>query len=148
MEGESGSPAGENPARVSYSAETTNTRFHITRRRSYLVVAILFLINLLNYMDRSIVAGVLDGIQDYFKINDSSAGLLQTVFICSYMILAPLFGYLGDRYNRKILMSIGILVWCAVTLAGSFVTKSVCQLSFILMNYSSRFETVNEILLY
>ncbi|XP_048413530.1 protein spinster homolog 3-like [Stegostoma tigrinum] len=119
MEGQSSPPTG-----VSYSSETANAPFHITRRRSYLVVAILFLINLLNYMDRSIIAGVLDGIQNYFKINDASAGLLQTVFICSYMILAPLFGYLGDRYNRKILMSIGILIWCAVTLAGSFITKS------------------------
>ncbi|XP_078081297.1 protein spinster homolog 1-like isoform X2 [Mustelus asterias] len=98
--------------------------FHISRARSYTVVFILFLINLLNYMDRFIVAGVLGEIQDYFKINDTLAGLLQTVFICSYMILAPLFGYLGDRYNRKILMSIGILIWCVVTLAGSFTTQS------------------------
>ncbi|XP_041053729.1 protein spinster homolog 3-like [Carcharodon carcharias] len=75
-------------------------------------------------MDRFIIAGVLSGIQDYFKISDTSAGLLQTVFICSYMILAPLFGYLGDRYNRKILMSIGIFIWCGVTLAGSFTTQS------------------------
>ncbi|XP_043574745.1 protein spinster homolog 3-like [Chiloscyllium plagiosum] len=130
MDGSSGSLTQENPPGVRYSSmsspgsETATANFHISRGRSYLVVAILFLINLLNYMDRSIIAGILDGIQDYFKISDSSAGLLQTVFICSYMILAPLFGYLGDRYNRKVLMFVGILIWCAVTLAGSFVTKS------------------------
>ncbi len=39
--------------------------------------------------------GVLKETQNYFKIDDSSSGLLQTVFICSYMLLAPLFGYLG-----------------------------------------------------
>ncbi|XP_038670002.1 protein spinster homolog 3-like [Scyliorhinus canicula] len=98
--------------------------FYISPTRSYIVTFILFLINLLNYMDRFIIAGVLGDIQDYFKINDTLAGLLQTVFICSYMILAPLFGYLGDRYDRKMLMSIGIFIWCGVTLAGSFTTPS------------------------
>uniref|UniRef100_UPI00398F072F protein spinster homolog 3-like isoform X2 n=1 Tax=Pristiophorus japonicus TaxID=55135 RepID=UPI00398F072F len=109
------------PASVQFSG---SGRFQISPGRSYTVIAILFLINLLNYMDRFIIAGVLENIQNYFKINDSSAGLLQTVFICSYMVLAPLFGYLGDRYNRKILMCIGIIMWCGVTLAGSFVTQS------------------------
>ncbi len=39
--------------------------------------------------------GVLEKIQDFFDIGNSEAGLLQTVFVCSYMALAPLFGYLG-----------------------------------------------------
>lgn len=74
---------------------------------------VLFLINLLNYMDRFAIAGthfesiknsfitcnltlgVLEQIQDYFHIDDTKAGLLQTVFVCSYMALAPLFGCLG-----------------------------------------------------
>jgi len=39
--------------------------------------------------------GVLEKIQIYFGINNTEGGLLQTVFVCSYMALAPLFGYLG-----------------------------------------------------
>eukprot|EP00058_Branchiostoma_floridae_P009362 XP_002594850.1 hypothetical protein BRAFLDRAFT_124438 [Branchiostoma floridae] len=39
------------------------------------------------------------------------------------MVLAPLFGYLGDRYNRKFLMAAGILFWSGTTLAGSFIPK-------------------------
>jgi MFS transporter, Spinster family, sphingosine-1-phosphate transporter len=58
-------------------------------------MVVLFLINLLNFMDRFAIAGVLELIQEYFKIDDAKAGLLQTVFVCSYMALAPLFGYLG-----------------------------------------------------
>ena len=78
-------------------------------------MCVLFLINLLNYMDRFAIAGkteradddeysvesavlslgVLKTIQDYFDINDNQAGLLQTVFVCSYMALAPVFGYIG-----------------------------------------------------
>jgi len=52
---------------------------------------------------------------------NSQAGLLQTSFIVSYMILSPIFGYLGDRFNRKLIMGWGILFWSFVTLAASFV---------------------------
>jgi MFS family permease len=64
-------------------------------------------------------------VQDYFKISDSYGGLLQTVFVASYMLLAPLFGYLGDRYPRKWLIVFGITFWSAMTLAGSFVPANV-----------------------
>lgn len=36
------------------------------------------------------------------------------------MIFAPLFGYLGDRYNRKIIMSVGIFLWSLTTFIGSY----------------------------
>ncbi|XP_072423748.1 uncharacterized protein [Chiloscyllium punctatum] len=94
-------------------------------RRAVLTVCVLCYINLLNYMDRFTVAGVLPDIEEYFEIGDSSSGLLQTVFICSYMVLAPIFGYLGDRYNRKWIMSGGILFWSVITLLSSFVPKKV-----------------------
>ena len=48
------------------------------------------------------------------------AGLLQTVFIISYMIFAPLFGFLGDRYSRKWIMAMGVFLWSLTTLLGSF----------------------------
>ena len=50
---------------------------------------------------------------------------LFPVFICSYMFLAPVFGYLGDRYNRKIIMSVGISFWSLVTLASSYTPREV-----------------------
>ncbi|XP_033073815.1 protein spinster homolog 1 isoform X4 [Trachypithecus francoisi] len=88
---------------------------------SALIVAVLCYINLLNYMDRFTVAGVLPDIEQFFNIGDSSSGLIQTVFISSYMVLAPVFGYLGDRYNRKYLMCGGIAFWSLVTLGSSFI---------------------------
>uniref|UniRef100_A0A8C6M9A0 Protein spinster homolog 1 n=1 Tax=Nothobranchius furzeri TaxID=105023 RepID=A0A8C6M9A0_NOTFU len=95
----------------------------VSRVRAVLIVLTLCYINLLNYMDRFTVAGVLPDIEQYFGIDDGNSGLLQTVFICSYMFLAPFFGYLGDRYNRKYIMSAGILFWSSVTLASSYTPK-------------------------
>ncbi|WAR02236.1 SPNS1-like protein [Mya arenaria] len=109
--------------------ENTN---HISTKRGYVIVAILFFINLLNYMDRFTIAGVLKDIQDYYKINNSEDGLLQTAFISFYMVFSPIFGYMGDRFNRKIIMAGGIFFWSIVTLAGSFVPADYFW-GFILM---------------
>ncbi|XP_037323054.1 sphingosine-1-phosphate transporter SPNS2 isoform X1 [Pungitius pungitius] len=79
--------------------------------------------NVLNYMDRYTVAGVLLDIQRHYKVSDSGIGLLQTVFICSFMVAAPIFGYLGDRFNRKVILSCGIFFWSIVTLSSSFIGK-------------------------
>ncbi|KAM9728091.1 sphingosine-1-phosphate transporter SPNS2 isoform 3-T4 [Menidia menidia] len=79
--------------------------------------------NVLNYMDRFTVVGVLLDIQRNFNVSDSEIGLLQTVFICSFMVAAPIFGYLGDRFNRKVILSCGIFFWSIVTLSSSFITK-------------------------
>ncbi|KTF93642.1 hypothetical protein cypCar_00000883, partial [Cyprinus carpio] len=97
----------------------------ISQKRSYIAVGVLCYINLLNYMDRYTIAGVLLSIQNYFGISDSTSGLLQTVFICSFMFLAPVFGYLGDRYDRKLIMIAGLIVWIVTTLGSSFVQKTV-----------------------
>lgn len=50
---------------------------------------------------------------------------MQTCFILSYMIFAPLFGYLGDRYSRKWIMTLGVVLWSVTTLVGSFMNVSI-----------------------
>ncbi|XP_078338601.1 protein spinster homolog 1-like isoform X5 [Crassostrea virginica] len=95
----------------------------ISKSRAYFMVFVLLFINLLNYMDRFTIAGVLVDIMSYYKISNSDGGLIQTVFIISYMIFSPIFGYLGDRYNRKYIMGGGIALWSLLTLSGSFVGK-------------------------
>ncbi|XP_022071462.2 protein spinster homolog 1 isoform X2 [Acanthochromis polyacanthus] len=105
------------------AVQTEESSSGVSRVRALLTVLILCYVNLLNYMDRFTVAGVLPDIEHYFGIDDEKSGLLQTVFICSYMFLAPVFGYLGDRYNRKFIMSSGITFWSVVTLASSYTPK-------------------------
>lgn len=91
--------------------------------RSSVVLMILLLTNLINYMDRYTIAGVLEDVQKFYSINNAQAGLLQTSFIMSYMLLSPIFGYLGDRYNRVYIMAAGVLFWSLITLAGSFIPR-------------------------
>ncbi|XP_078539677.1 protein spinster homolog 3-like [Lissotriton helveticus] len=103
----------------------------VSERRAYATVVVMCYINLLLYMDWFIIAGVLQEIKTYFDISDSNAGLLQTVFICCFLVAAPLFGYLGDRYNRKTIIAIGIVLWSGVTLGSSFITESHYWLFFL-----------------
>ncbi|XP_034539185.1 protein spinster homolog 3 [Notolabrus celidotus] len=104
----------------------------ISPGRAKIAVAVLCYINLLNYMERYTIAGVLLNLQKFFDISDSTAALLQTVFICSFLLLAPLFGYLGDRYNRKYIMVGGLSVWLVTAAASSFVTESLFWLLMLL----------------
>jgi MFS family permease len=79
-------------------------------------LALLLLINLFNYIDRYILAAVEPLIsRDLLKPDDPNAqgkmGLLATAFMVSYMITAPIFGWLGDRMRRWLLIGIGVLLW-------------------------------------
>lgn len=40
------------------------------------------------------------------------------------MLLSPVFGYLGDRFTRKYIITFGILLWSVFTLLGSFAVVS------------------------
>ncbi|XP_013164766.1 PREDICTED: protein spinster isoform X2 [Papilio xuthus] len=91
--------------------------------REYMTVGILCFVNLINYMDRFTIAGVLADVKSEFNIGDDWAGLLQTVFVIAYMVFAPMFGYLGDRYSRRKIMAAGVALWTMTTFAGSYVTN-------------------------
>nr|XP_013045438.1 protein spinster homolog 3-like isoform X2 [Anser cygnoides] len=77
------------------------------------------------------ISGILLDIQQYFNLSDGEAGLLHTVFILCYMLAAPFFGYLGDRYNRKIILGAGIFFWSVVTLGTSFISESYHWIFFL-----------------
>lgn len=62
----------------------------------------------------------MDDLKVEFKIGNGQGGLIQTAFVISYMIFAPLFGYLGDRYSRRWIMMGGVALWSITTLAGSY----------------------------
>lgn len=70
------------------------------------------------------ILGILGDIQHEFNIGNDKGGLLQTAFVISYMIFAPIFGYLGDRYNRKLLMAFGVFLWSLTTFIGSYMNVS------------------------
>ena len=71
-------------------------------------------------------------------MDDTLDGLLQTAFIVSYMLFSPIFGYLGDRFTRKYIITGGILAWACCTLLGSFsVVSPTSSLSILAPSHYS-----------
>ncbi|XP_072099890.1 sphingosine-1-phosphate transporter SPNS2-like isoform X2 [Mobula birostris] len=106
------------------SASSPAEKFRaLYRLRPHIAAGVLSFGYVVNYMDRYTVAGVLADIQRHFGVSDSKSGLLPTAFICSFMVATPIFGFLGDRFNRKFILSCGIFFWSAITLSSSFITK-------------------------
>lgn len=77
---------------------------------------LLTCLNLFNFIDRYVLPGVQPLIQKEFSANDAQMGLLTSAFFFTYMIVAPLTGWLGDRFARRPLIVAGALIWSAATL--------------------------------
>jgi len=95
-------------------------------RGAYLALGLLFTINMLNYVDRYTLAAVGPVAREQLMPDDPNAkfkmGILFGVFMVTYMIFAPLFGWLGDRYSRWRIVTVGIVLWSIATWASGFAT--------------------------
>src|ERR1700684_616946 len=69
-----------------------------------------------NSIDRYVLPGVQPLIQREFHISDAQTGLLTSAFFITYMLIAPMTGWLGDHMPRKPLIIAGALIWSAATL--------------------------------
>ena len=68
-------------------------------------------LNLLNYLDRSVLYAVRTPLAEDFRLNYGESGRTVTAFMVGYFLTSPFFGYLGDRFSRKWLIAFGIFVW-------------------------------------
>ena len=77
-------------------------------------------LNLFNYLDRFVLAAVRTPLQDELKLTDGDTGRISTAFMLGYFVTSPFFGYLGDRFSRKWLVTAGIFVWSLGTVLTGF----------------------------
>jgi MFS transporter, Spinster family, sphingosine-1-phosphate transporter len=78
-------------------------------------------VNFLNYLDRYTLPAVLEPLGRDLHLTDGQRGWLGSAFLFSYMIAAPIFGVLGDRFSRPRLISLAIAAWSVATAATWFV---------------------------
>lgn len=99
------------------SARATNP---ITPSRAVAVLVVLTAINFLNYLDRYVLASVLESVRLEFGLTDGSAGFLGLMFIIVYTVVSPFTGWLGDRSTRKYLVAGGVILWSAATVGCGY----------------------------
>ncbi|MFV8752891.1 spinster family MFS transporter [Nannocystaceae bacterium ST9] len=81
---------------------------------------VLTAINFLNYIDRYVLAAVVESVRVDFVLDDADAGLLGLMFIVVYTIASPFAGWFGDRGTRKWMVVGGVALWSLATLGCAF----------------------------
>jgi MFS transporter, Spinster family, sphingosine-1-phosphate transporter len=108
---------------VLYSLDpVTSEKFH-----PHTALILLTALNLLNYVDRSVLFAVQPLVQGEFQLSNTQVGYLTSAFLLFYMIAAPFVGPLADRYSRKLIIVVGAIFWSALTLLTA-VTHTYTQL--------------------
>ncbi len=94
---------------------------NVDARAARYALGVLTFINLFNYLDRWVVAAVVESIKkSELHLTDTQLGLVGTGFIIVYTITSPFFGAFGDRVKRPPLIALGVAVWSVATALAGF----------------------------
>jgi len=90
----------------------------------WIVVALLWVVALLNYMDRQMLSTMREYIaMDIAELQSAEAfGVLMGIFLWIYAVVSPFAGTVADRLSRKWLIVGSLAVWSAVTLLMGYCT--------------------------
>ena len=99
---------------------------------SYGVLALLGVVYVLNYIDRSLIFILFPPIKKELQLSDFQMALLgSTAFVLFYTLLGIPCGRLADRVVRKNMIGVGLLVWSVFSgltgFAGGFATLFCCR---------------------
>lgn len=83
------------------------------------LLLLLTSINMVNYLDRYVEKAVLEPLGRELHLSNAQLGRMTFVFIVVYMVSAPLFGVLADRFNRTRLVSAGVVLWSLATMGAA-----------------------------
>lgn len=106
------------------SAETAPARGregYPSARMAWWSVTILFLAAIVSVLDRGILNIVADPVRHDLGLGDVQISLLQGLaFGLFYATVGIPLGLLADRFSRRILVAVGVLVWSLATIGGGF----------------------------
>jgi MFS transporter, ACS family, D-galactonate transporter len=90
----------------------------------WILVGLLWVVALLNYMDRQMLSTMKPSMQADIRDLQSAAnfGYLMAIFLWIYGFVSPVAGIIADRFNRKWLIIISLFVWSGVTFGMGYAT--------------------------
>jgi MFS family permease len=106
---------------------TAPKEYKLSKRSSYYIFTLLFLLYFFDYVDRMIVTSLFPFIQKEWGLTDTQSGLLVSVVYWSIVVFVLPVSIFVDRWSRKKVIGIMALLWTAATAACAF-TKSFPQL--------------------
>jgi predicted MFS family arabinose efflux permease len=109
-------------------------------RSNWLPVALLWGVGLLNYVDRQIIFSQFTLLRHDLHATDAQLGLISSVFLWIYGAVSPFAGYIGDRWGRKGVILISLVVWSAATfLTANAQSVNALLATRALMGFSEAF---------
>lgn len=104
-----------------------------TGARRHVALFLLFLMSALNFLDRQLMAVLVEPIKAELHLTDTQIGLLTgVVFALFYATFAVPIAALADRVNRVRLIAVACLIWSLFSagcgLATSFITLAITRI--------------------
>lgn len=89
---------------------------------AWMVVGLLWVVALLNYMDRQMLSTMRPSMQvDIHELQSATNfGYLMGIFLWIYGFMSPVAGIIADKVNRKWLIVASLFVWSGVTYAMGY----------------------------
>jgi MFS family permease len=94
-----------------------------SRKGATYAIAILCLINILNFYDRNVAGALTEPMRKEFHLTDTQVGLLGTAFTVLYAIIGVPLGRVADLWSRKRLLGGGMVIWGVLTALAAVVTS-------------------------
>lgn len=85
------------------------------------VLGVLFLVNVFNIVDRSIMGLLVGPVKREMALSDTQMGLLTGfAFVLFYLIFGIFIARLADRGSRRLVLTVGIAIWSLMTALTGF----------------------------
>src|ERR1700759_119781 len=103
------------PARPRTTSRSRTTRAHdrsfaVTRpTRSAAILSWLAIANLVAYATRNSLFAAYEDLRERFQLHDAKLGLLATAFLLPHAVATLVFGWAGDRFDRRRVIASGMI---------------------------------------
>jgi MFS family permease len=102
-------------------------------RTAWYALFVLTVCYTLSYVDRQIIAFLVDPLKQELSISDTKIGLLQGIYFAIFYTFVGLpMGWLADRYSRRNIVAAGVFFWSVMTalsgMARSYVTLALARM--------------------
>jgi MFS transporter, Spinster family, sphingosine-1-phosphate transporter len=92
-----------------------STPFTSTQAR---ILAVLALINFVNFADRELLNPLVPLLRQHFSVSDAQLGSLQTVMLIVLALASIPFGFLADRFSQSKIIAFAVIFWSIASLAS------------------------------
>ena len=89
-------------------------------KRSHYALGLLAVTNLISFINRNVIFGLFDPIKADLALSDTQLGWLASAYVLIFSLSALPFGIVSDLRSRRAVITLGIVLWSAFTMASGF----------------------------